>query len=298
MGAGRLLGGTIRLDAARAEAAIARLGEALGGMDVETLAGGIVRIAVARMTSSIREISIARGHDPREFTLVAFGGAGPMHAALIAEELAIPRVLVPEHPGNFSALGLLVSDVKHDDARTRVGLLRESGGAIGAAFTEMEGPALERLAADGFAEPERRIDRALDLRYLGQAFELTVPLAPGPLDVAAIAGEFHARHLAAYGHADPAGDVELVTVRFAARGVVDKPGPRGHVARGPARLGARTAWFGGAAADVGVYERDGLATATTLAGPAIVEEFGATTVVPPGWTARVDEWGHLLLERA
>src|SRR5262245_21450226 len=209
MGTERALGGSIRLDASRARDAVSRLAGRLG-MGVEALAEGIVRIAVARMTSSIREISIARGHDPREFTLVAFGGAGPMHAALIAEELAIPRVIVPQHPGNFSALGLLVSDVKHDDARTRVGLLRDAADSIRAALTEMEAPAVERLEADGFTPSERRIDRALDLRYLGQAFELTVPLAPGPLDLAAIASEFHARHLAAYGHADPAGEVELV----------------------------------------------------------------------------------------
>ena len=162
----------------------------------------------------------------------------------------------------------------------------------------MEVAAVERLAADGFAAPERRIERALDLRYLGQAFELTVPLAPGPLDVDAIVRDFHARHLATYGHADPAGDVELVNVRIAARGVVDKPVPRRHATRGEARRGARTAWFGGAELSVDVYEREGLATSATLAGPAIVEEFGATTVVPPGWIARVDDLGNLILERA
>jgi N-methylhydantoinase A len=257
-----------------------------------------VRIAVARMTSSIREISIARGHDPREFTLVAFGGAGPMHAALIAEELAIPRVLVPQHPGNFSALGLLVSDVKHDGARTRVGPLRAQRDAIDAAFAEMETAAIERLAAEGFAAAGRQIDRALDLRYLGQAFELTVPIAAGSLDVDAITREFHARHLATYGHADPAGDVELVNVRIAARGVVDKPSPRRHVGQGDARRGTRTAWFGGAELSVDVYEREGLASETALGGPAIVEEFGATTVVPPGWVARVDALGNLILERS
>ena len=297
MGTDRALGGSIRLDASRAHQAIAGLAQRVG-LGVHATAEGIVRIAVARMTSSIREISIARGHDPREFTLVAFGGAGPMHAALIAEELAIPRVLIPQHPGNFSALGLLVSDVKHDDARTRVGLLGARRDAIDAAFAEMEVAAVERLAADGFAAPERRIERALDLRYLGQAFELTVPLAPGPLDVDAIVRDFHARHLATYGHADPAGDVELVNVRIAARGVVDKPVPRRHATRGEARRGARTAWFGGAELSVDVYEREGLATSATLAGPAIVEEFGATTVVPPGWIARVDDLGNLILERA
>jgi N-methylhydantoinase A len=316
MGGDRLLGGTIRLDAALARAAVARLADEIGGMDVEALAAGIVRIAVARMTSSIREISIARGHDPRDFTLVAFGGAGPMHAALIADELAIPRVLIPEHPGNFSALGLLVTDVKHDDARTRVGLLNQAGPAIAAAFEEMEASALDRLAADGFAAADRQIDRALDLRYLGQAFELTVPLSPGALDLEAIARDFHERHLAAYGHDDPAGEVELVNVRIAARGVVDKPtGRMGGLAAGSpyppdapdarraaakpwrSSSGTRTAWFGGAGSSVDVYEREDLTTSATIAGPAIIEEFGATTVVPPGWTAWVDESGDLILER-
>src|SRR6185369_1022531 len=120
-------------------------------------------------------------HDPRDFTLVAFGGAGPMHAALVAEELAIPRVLVPRYPGNFSALGLLVSDVKHDDVRTRVGSLGRQRDAIEAARAEMAAAAAERLTAEGFAPSEQRLETSLDLRYLGQAFELSLALPPGPV---------------------------------------------------------------------------------------------------------------------
>lgn len=298
MGIDRVLGGAIRLDAERAREAIARLDEGLG-LGLHAAAEGVVRIAVARMTSSLREVSIARGHDPREFTLVAFGGAGPMHAALIADELAIPRVLVPQHPGNFSALGLLVSDVKHDDARTRIGLLRDQGGAIEAAVAEMEAAAIDRLTTEGFGPADRQIDRALDLRYLGQAFELTVPISPGPLDVDAIARAFHQRHLATYGHADPSGDVELVNVRIAARGVVEKPAPRRHAGHGNGgRLGTRGVWFGGRELSVDVYEREALTPATAITGPAIVDEFGSTTIVPPDWIARLDESGNLLLERA
>jgi N-methylhydantoinase A len=271
------------------------------GLDPLAAAEGIIAVATAHGVRALRRVSVERGLDPRGFTLVAFGGAGPMHAALIAEELAIPRVLVPEHPGNFSALGLLVSDVKHDDARTRVGPLREQADAIDAAFAEMEAAALDRLAADGFAPADRRIDRALDLRYLGQAFELTVPIARGPLHCETIAREFHERHLATYGHADPAGDVELVNVRIAARGVVEKPAPRRHPGTGGAGAApsrTRAAWFDGRALTVSVYERDRLAPGSTLAGPAIVEEFGATTVVPPRWTAGVDDLGDLVLVRA
>ncbi len=300
MGTERLLGGAIRLDGARARAAVAALASLMSGLGVEALAEGIVRIAVARMTSSIREITIARGHDPRDFTLVAFGGAGPMHAALIAEELAVPRVLVPRYPGNFSALGLLVSDVKHDDVRTRVGLLRERRPAIEAAWAEMEAAAVERLVAEGFAPSAQRLEGMLDLRYLGQAFELTVALPRGPLDLDAIARDFHERHRATYGHADPAGQIELVNIRLTARGVVDKPpprrAPRAGVEGRPS--GARAAWFGGRELRVDVYERDELPSGTALGGPAIVEEFGATTVVPPGWGMTMDDLGDLLLERA
>jgi N-methylhydantoinase A len=298
MGTERTLGGAIRLDAARAREAVAGLAERLGALGVEALAEGIVRIAVARMTSSIREITIARGHDPRDFTLLAFGGAGPMHAALIAEELAIPRVLVPRYPGNFSALGLLVSDVKHDDVRTRVGILGERRAAIGAAVAEMHAAAVERLTAEGFGPSAQRMETALDLRYLGQAFELTVALPPGPLDLDALAREFHERHRATYGHADPGGEVELVNVRLTARGVVDKPAPR----QAPATRAApaptsRAVWFAGRAERVDVLEREALSPGTTRRGPVVVEEFGATTIVPPGWGLTIDGLGNLVLER-
>ena len=298
MGTERALGGTICLDAARAREAAASLAGRLG-LGVEALADGIVRIAVARMTSSIREITIARGHDPRDFTLVAFGGAGPMHAALVADELAIPRVLVPRHPGNFSALGLLVSDVKHDDVRTRVGILRAQSAAVASAVAEMETTAMERLAAEGFGVPAQRIETALDLRYLGQAFELPVALPPGPLDLPAIAREFHERHRATYGHADPGGEIELVNVRLTARGVVDKPAPHRPtgVGVGPGATASRAVWFGGRALSVAVLERDTLPAGTTLRGPAIIEEFGATTVVPPDWGVTIDGLGDLVLER-
>jgi N-methylhydantoinase A len=254
------------------------------------------------MTSSVREITIQQGHDPRDFTLVAFGGAGPMHAIPVAEELGIPRILVPLHPGNFSALGLLVSDVKHDDVRTRVGLLAERAATLPQTFAEMEAAAGRRLDAEGFGLAARRSERSLDLRYLGQAFELNVPLRPGAPDVDAIARDFHGRHLAAYGHADPTGEVELVNARIAAYGVVDKPAPP--PSRSPvlqvdeALIGRREVWFSGLAHPCPVYEREGLSPRAAVTGPAIVEEFGATTVIFPGWRAAVDAVGHLVLERA
>jgi len=297
----RALGGAIRIDAGLARAAVEALAARVG-LDALALADGIVRIAVARMTASIREISIQQGHDPRDFTLVAFGGAGPMHAIPVAEELGIPRVLVPRHPGNFSALGLLVTDVKHDDVRTRVGLLRERLASLPAVFEEMESAAAARLEAEGFAPGARRFDRSLDLRYLGQAFELNVPVGEGRLEADAVERDFHARHLAAYGHADPDGVVELVNARLAARGVVEKTpparlAPAGGDA-GDALIERRPTWFDGREHGCPVYERERLRARATVAGPAIVEEFGATTVVFPGWTASVDDWGALVLVAA
>jgi N-methylhydantoinase A len=298
--ANRKLGGSIALDPARAHAAVAAVAETLGGgMTVPALAEGIVRIAVARMTSSIREISIQRGHDPRDFTLVAFGGAGPMHACAVAEEIGIPRVLVPGHPGNFSALGLLASDIKHDDVRTRVGLLRDRLPALPALFAEMEDAAGRQLEREGFAPERRRLSRSLDLRYRGQAFELNVPVGDGP-GAEAIERLFHRRHLQTYGHANEAGAVELVNARLTALGVVDKPAAPRHRSEtrtlDEALVERRTVWFAGAAVACPVWERSRLPERARFAGPVIVEEFGATTVVPPGWSGELDELGNIRLQ--
>jgi N-methylhydantoinase A len=297
----RKLGGSITIDPARAHAAVAALARALGrGLAGPALAEGIVRIAVARMTSSIREISIQRGHDPRDFTLVAFGGAGPMHACAVAEEIGMERVLVPGHPGNFSALGLLASDIKHDDVRTRVGLLRERLPALPALFAEMEGTAGRQLEREGFPPASRRLLRSLDLRYRGQAFELGIPLGPA-LAAEPIEREFHRRHLQTYGHANETGAVELVNARLTALGVVDKPAALRHRGQGrtldDALIEPRTVWFDGAPATCPVWERERLPASARFAGPAIVEEFGATTVVPPGWAGWLDELGNIRLER-
>jgi N-methylhydantoinase A len=298
----RPLGGAIRLDPAPARAAISRLAEQLGGMRPEALADGIVRIAVARMTSSIREITVERGHDPRDFTLVAFGGAGPMHAIAVAEELGIGRLLVPRHPGNFSALGLLVSDVKHDDVRTRIGPLRGAAPAIDDALAEMEAAAHARLADDGFAPDAIRLERSLDLRYLGQAFELGVPLGDGARDLDRIGHDFHERHHLTYGHAHSEGEVELVNVRLGAFGVVDKPEPPPYRSAAPGLDGAviehREVWMLGTPERCPVYERERLPERAVLDGPAVIEEFGATTVIFPRWRAGVDGLGNLHLERA
>jgi N-methylhydantoinase A len=269
-------------------------------MTVDALAEGVVRIAVARMTSAIREISIQRGHDPRDFTLIAFGGAGPMHALALADEIGIPRVLVPRHPGNFSALGLLASDIKHDEVRTRVGPLRERWALVAGLFAEMEAGVRRQLELEGFDAAQQRMRRSLDLRYRSQAFELNLEVDAEPA-LAAVEAAFHARHQAMYGHADPTATVELVNARLSAYGLVAKPAAARPEAPGTplaaALIERRPVRFDGAAHDCPVWERERLPERARLAGPAIVEEFGATTVIPPGWAGEVDEHGNLILER-
>ncbi len=305
LGTTRRLGGAITLDPARARQAVADLAARQGsGLTAEALAEGIIRIAVARMTSAIREISIQRGHDPRDFTLIAYGGAGPMHAATLAEEIGISRVLVPLHPGTFSALGLLASDVKHDDVRTRVGLLGERLTVAQDLFTEMERAARHQLEREGFPAERQRLLRSLDLRYRGQAFELNIALDGAGSTLAAlgeIEAAFHRQHLAAYGHVNPDAAIELVNARVSAYGLVARPAPEryGSATRSldDALVERRRVWFAGAAHECPVWERERLPEKAEFRGPALVEEFGATTVLPPGWQADVDSHGNLRLAR-
>jgi N-methylhydantoinase A len=315
IGTTKRLGGSITVDPARARTAIEAINAKLRGalstdltargdqLTTEALAEGIVRIAVARMTSAIREISIQRGYDPRDFTLIAFGGAGPMHALAMAEEIGIPRVLVPRHPGNFSALGVLASDIKHDDVRTRVGVLRDQRSLLGGLFDEMESAARRQLELEGFAPEQQRLRRSLDLRYRGQAFELNVAVghdgdALPAID--AIEEAFHRHHAAMYGHANRDATIELVNARLVGFGVVPKPAPEPYRSASrsldEALVERRRVWFGGAALDCPVWERERLPERAQLAGPAIVEEFGATTVVLPGWRGALDDHGNVRME--
>src|SRR5262245_4784731 len=301
IGGTRRLGGSIAIDPARAAEVVANLAGRLGrSLGVEALAEGIVRIAVARMASAVREISIQRGHDPRDFTLIAFGGAGPMHALALAEEIGIPRVLVPRHAGNFSALGLLASDIKHDDVRTRVGPLRERLAVLASLFAEMETLARRQLELEGFAESQQRLTRSLDLRYRGQAFELNVALGE-ELAPDAIEASFHRQHQAAYGHANPGTTVELVNARLTAYGLVTKPAPERHgrpaLSLDEALVERRAVWFQGQRYDCPVWDRERLPGQASLEGPAIVEEFGATVIVPPGWRGGLDTQRNLVFHR-
>jgi N-methylhydantoinase A len=295
------LGGEVALDEDRARRALRPLlGQVPGLADEAALAEGIVRIAVARMVSAIKEISIAKGHDPREFALVAYGGAGPMHAAFVAEELEMPRVIVPTAPGNFSAFGALISDLRRDYVRTRLTHTRRGTFAeVEGVFAELEREARADLAREGIATEWITTHRALGMRYVGQSWELLVRIPSDAGAMADVEAAFHQAHARRYGHARE-GAAEIVNFRLTAVGTVPKPAPVPWPAgTGPALPRAeRDVYFDGAARRVPAYARQRLPGGALVPGPAVVEEMGATTVIPPNWTGTVGPWGELTLTRS
>ena len=294
------LGGEIGLDADRARAAVERIGAALG-VALLPMAEGIVRLAVARMTGAIKEISVMRGLDPRDFVLFAYGGAGPMHAAFIAEELGMPRLVVPPLPGNFSAFGLLTADVRHDAVRTRLVATRELALAdVRAIFHELREGGRRQLVDEGVGDHAMRFDARLEMRYVGQAFELSVPFDESIQSIDDLDRAFYAAHERRYSHAIP-DPVEIVSFRLSAYGLVEKPMlPRPAAAAGSldgARTGERPVAFDSVFHTTPIYDRARLGSGVAIHGPAIIEEAGATTVVPPGWQAVVDDAGSLVMSR-
>ncbi len=295
-----LLGGALRIDAAAAEAAIeAHVARPLG-LSVAEAAARTVEVVNANMAQALRIVSVERGHDPAEFSLIAFGGAGPVHAAFLAEELGIPEVIIPPAPGAFSALGLVATDLRRDWSRTLyadVSTLAPE--RLGVALTAME-DAGRAFLRDARVPPEQcALIRQADVRYRRQAYELTIPLTEGVVTdatIARLAGEFHARHEQTYGHANPAEAVQLVNLRLTAVGRLPEIAFRQPGDSGKTRLRRRDACF----PDIGftsteVHWRDGLLPRTELAGPVIIEAIDSTVVVPPEWQARVNEAGLIEL---
>jgi N-methylhydantoinase A len=281
---GAELGGAVTLDAAPARRALARLGEQIG-LDALETAAGVVRVANSEMTKALRVISVERGVDPRRFALVAFGGAGPMHACALAEELDVRTILVPKAGGVLSALGLALADVRRDYVHALFAPVGEAAGL------EDVFRGLEETAERDLERPE--VTRRADLRYRGQAFELTVDGG----EPAALEGAFHRAHEERYGFRMEDEPVELVNLRL----VATKPVPRPKLAEPPAEHGhpsrMREATFDGETAEVEVIDRLTLGAGSEVAGPAIVESPESTCVVRPGWRGRVDETGTLVLER-
>jgi N-methylhydantoinase A len=298
-----LLGGALVVDLAAAERAIDQAIAQPLGLTVPEAAARIAEIVNANMAEALRIVSVERGHDARTFSLIAFGGAGPVHAAALAEELQIPEVIVPPVPGAFSALGLVASDLKRDYVRTLyadLGAVEPS--RVAAVFAAMEASGTAMLDAARVPPERRAMPRQADLRYRRQAYELTVPIEDGPvtrvsLDAAMAA--FHAKHELTYGHANRSEPVQLVNLRLTAIGRLPamklaQPGDSAS-----ARVRTRDVWFAGQGfTATPVYWRPGLAAGAVVTGPAIVEAVDSTTVVPPGWTARVDDMGFIRLTRS
>jgi len=301
------LGGRLGLDIDKARHAIfERLASPLG-MSAEEAAEGIVRVVNAGMIKGIRVVSVAKGYDPREFCLVTFGGAGPVHAAELAAELDIPRVLVPIAPGVTSALGLLMADLRDDLVRT---VLRSSDnvdpGDLSARYAKMEAEALERMRREGLEAGSVALVRMADVRYLGQGFELEVPVASGELTTAELSSiyeRFHDSHFRLYGYDQRDSLLEVVNLRVTS--VARLPRPRFEAAtldgsRNPttAMTGKRDVYFHIEQVPSDIYDRKKLRPGDVVEGPAIVEQLDSTTVVWPGQVASVDPYSNLILERA
>ena len=301
-----LLGGELPVQLDRAHAAIeARIGHPLRLNTMEA-AAAVANVVNAGMAAALRIVSVERGYDPREFSLVAFGGGGPVHAVHLAQELDIRKVVIPPIPGGFSALGLVASDLRRDYARTFYTLLDTASPTdVGSAYEAMEAAAREMLRRAGVPPERWEVTRAADLRYRRQAYELTVPVGTGAITPATLTGlaqDFHEKHRMTYGHASPHEPVQLVNLRVAAVGRLDGLA-LGQESGSPSSPGpaatSRMAYF----SETGlvrcdVLPRMALALGFERAGPLIVEAVDTTIVVPPGWRLRADPGGVILLEVA
>jgi N-methylhydantoinase A len=300
------VGGRMKLNP---EASKAVIGERIAkrlGMDVVEAAHGMVQVINVNMASAIREISVQKGYDPREFPLLCAGGAGPIHGAAIAAELGIRRIVVPRDASIFCAAGMLRSDLKHDYVRSCAQVLsRGMNSRVKALLAEMERQARATLKAEGIGQAAQRLRYSMDLRYLGQYHEVNVDVSPKMLkdsDWDAIRELFHERHDALYGYSlrEEGTAVELLNLRLGAIGLTRKPalerGPRRPASCAHALKGRRSVYVGERFAKVPVYDGDRLVHGNRLAGPAIIESVNTTIVVPRGWSARYDGLGNCLLE--
>ena len=298
----RTLSGGLQLDKGAAEAAFQKLAGELARngkpMEITPLADGVIRIAVAKMAGAVREVSVHRGFDPRDFALLGFGGAGPMHVFLVAEELAVPQVIVPRFPGHLSALGQLLADQRRDAVRAWGGRLSALDPAdLAAEAAALRRDAADALETDGFA-PGRQSHRfTVDMRYAGQSFTLAVPLNADAPDRDALRRAFADRHTQNFGHADMNNECEIVTIRLVSLGIVDKPAlvfTSDIAADSDPILEHRPVWFGAGWTHCPIYDRAKMPSALTITGPAIIEESGGTSVVPPDWTVTVHASGTLI----
>ena len=307
-----LVGGDLKVSWDRAYQAMARRVAAPLGLDVYGACYGVHQIATATMARAVRAVSLERGRDPRDFTLFAFGGCGPLHAIPMARPLGIKEVLVPPWPGLFSAFGLLLADIEHHYLRTTLHRTDDLDlDELAEILAEMEAEALATLEAEGYGGEEVTLRRFADLRYEGQSFELTLPIPAGHVsteEIASLEEAFASEHERTYGHRAPGDAIELVNLRLIAGAIPSRPvAPRAEswdqAWRGAAmdRTGKkphhRRAFFGpeDGFLETPVLERGHLVDGPRE-GPLIIEEYDATTVIPPGCRATLDEWGNVRVE--
>jgi N-methylhydantoinase A len=297
------LGGQMRLDLVRARQAVESKVAGPLGIGVAEAAEGIVRIIEVKMEEAIKAISTMRGHDLRDFMLLAFGGAGPLHAGRIARDLGMAGVIVPLYPGVYSAIGLIMSDVKHDHIQSRMQPLSDLNlETVEAMFARLEASAAEELRADGFAPDQIRIERALDLRSAGQGYEISMPCNRQMLLEGGLPGlrrQFDVQHRTMFGHMAPEEPVEVVSYRVRGLGLVPRVEmPRFKPAGGTladAQRAVRSVRFDGRDLDCPIYQREKLDVGLVVPGPAVLDQLDCTTVIYPGQAARVDEWKNLIV---
>jgi N-methylhydantoinase A len=273
-------------------------------MDVNEAAEGILRIVVTSMAGAIRTMTVRRGIDPRGFSMVSFGGAGPLHAALIARELQIPRVIVSTMPGNFSAWGMLQTDIRRDYVQTRFGGLGGiSSSDLTGEFGRLESGAIKDMVDEGISRERSELIRGVDVRYRGQGHAITLALPAGELadrDLEDLASSFDRMHLERYLHNAPEESKEIAAIRLTAIGRMKKvslPKIRAGVSSDPgaARKSSREVFLDGEFQRCVVYEREKLLAGNVVMGPAIIEERVSTTLLLAGQSLAVDEYGHLVI---
>jgi N-methylhydantoinase A len=303
LGADRFLGGEMKLDTAAAEKALAKIGKPLD-MNATEAADGILRIAATAMSYAVKGVTTERGLDAGDFVMVAYGGAGPLHAVAVAREIGIRNVIIPGAPGVFSAFGMLFSDLRYDYVRTHLMQLADAPfDDIETVFKDLEQQGRDAIASTSVKPHQVAVKRALDMRYVGQEHPVTVEL---PLSVfqkqdrKAIKKHFDDDHLQRYGTSAPDERAEIVSLRVTVAGVMKKP-PQEKIKKGgsaplkAAFTGKRKASFDGKFRDTPTYRRAELLAGNKIAGPALIEEHASTTVLSPGDKMTVDAWGNLVI---
>jgi N-methylhydantoinase A len=288
-----LIDGAMTLDASKAEEALTRLAEPLG-LGLTEAAEAVIAVANANMADAIRLISVRRGYDPREFALVCFGGAGPLHGAALARELAIPTVLVPPNPGTTSALGCLLVDIRHDFFTLLLGTVDDIDAAqVEREFVQLEEQAMERMRVEGVAPDQVELQRTIDMRYAGQWRSIAVPVEGEVTSLADLARTFEDEHDREHSYRREGSPIEVYRLNLRATGATQKAELARHERQGalPDPIARRRVHFGGGdAVETPIYRRADVPAGASFEGPAVLEQLDSTVLVPPRWRVEVDEW--------